>query len=200
MFRSLHMKLVMIMVLLIVSLMAVVGTFLINSTVRFYVNDFYEQINRVTGENSLLASVLQVEGSNETAPQTYDPSHYAIEAAAAQDYGMFYQREMSFRKLLRYPPFTEMLCVRFQSEKEEAVIRASEEAAEYLKPFAEEKGVELIGPCNPSLYKVNDNYRKILYMKHPSHDIIIGMRELLRNHLQQGPFARDVLLGFDLEI
>ncbi len=132
--------------------------------------------------------------------QTYDPSHYAIEAAAAQDYGMFYQREMSFRKLLRYPPFTEMLCVRFQSEKEEAVIRASEEAAEYLKPFAEEKGVELIGPCNPSLYKVNDNYRKILYMKHPSHDIIIGMRELLRNHLQQGPFARDVLLGFDLEI
>ena len=77
MFRSLHMKLVMIMVLLIVSLMAVVGTFLINSTVRFYINDFYEQINRVTGENSLLASVLQVEGSNETAPQTYDPSQTA---------------------------------------------------------------------------------------------------------------------------
>lgn len=74
MFRSLHLNLAMIMVLLIVSLMAVVGAFLINSTVRFYINDFYNQINRVTGENSLLSSVIQAEGSNETAPKTYDPS------------------------------------------------------------------------------------------------------------------------------
>ena len=43
MFRSLHMKLVLIMVLLIVSLMTVVGAFLMNSVVRFYLNDFNER-------------------------------------------------------------------------------------------------------------------------------------------------------------
>ena len=42
MFRSLHMKLVLIMVLLIVSLMTVVGAFLVNSVVAFYVRDFYD--------------------------------------------------------------------------------------------------------------------------------------------------------------
>ena len=36
MLRSVHMKLVMIMVLLILSLMTVVGTFLINSVMAFY--------------------------------------------------------------------------------------------------------------------------------------------------------------------
>lgn len=47
MFRSLHMKLVLILVLLIVSVMAVVGTFLINSVNTFYLDSFYEQAQSV---------------------------------------------------------------------------------------------------------------------------------------------------------
>ncbi len=47
MFRSLHMKLVLILVLLIVSVMAVVGTFLINSVSSFYLDSFYEQVQSV---------------------------------------------------------------------------------------------------------------------------------------------------------
>ena len=38
--RSLHLKLVLIMVLLIVSLMVVVGAFLMNSVTGYYINDF----------------------------------------------------------------------------------------------------------------------------------------------------------------
>ena len=47
MLRSLHMKLVMIMVLLILSLMMVVGAFLINSVTAFYLEDFYSQMHDV---------------------------------------------------------------------------------------------------------------------------------------------------------
>lgn len=47
MFRSLHMKLVLILVLLIVSVMAVVGTFLINSVSNFYLDDFQQQVEDV---------------------------------------------------------------------------------------------------------------------------------------------------------
>ena len=46
MFRSLHMKLVLILILLIVSVMVVMGTFLINSVGNYYLRDFYD---RVTG-------------------------------------------------------------------------------------------------------------------------------------------------------
>lgn len=42
--RSLHMKLVLIMILLVTSLMLVAGAFLINSVGRFYLNDFYKQM------------------------------------------------------------------------------------------------------------------------------------------------------------
>lgn len=41
MFRSLHMKLMLIMTLLIISLMTVVGAFLINSVANYYTQDFY---------------------------------------------------------------------------------------------------------------------------------------------------------------
>ena len=47
MFRSLHMKLVLIMTLLIVSLMTVVGAFLTNSVSRYYMDDFYSQMETV---------------------------------------------------------------------------------------------------------------------------------------------------------
>ena len=53
MLRSLHMKLVMIMVLLILSLMTVVGAFLINSVMAFYLEDFYNQMSDVFSRESL---------------------------------------------------------------------------------------------------------------------------------------------------
>ena len=54
MLRSLHMKLVMIMILLILSLMMVVGAFLINSVTAFYLEDFYSQMADVFGDPLLL--------------------------------------------------------------------------------------------------------------------------------------------------
>lgn len=68
MFRSLHMKLVLILVLLIVSVMAVVGTFLINSVSNFYLEDFQKQVEDVFSqkddENPLVefASLANGEG------------------------------------------------------------------------------------------------------------------------------------------
>ena len=46
-FRSLHMKLMLIMTLLIISLMTVVGAFLVNSVSGFYLDQFYTQMQSV---------------------------------------------------------------------------------------------------------------------------------------------------------
>ena len=57
MLRSLHTKLVMIMVLLILSLMTVVGAFLVNSVTAFYLEEFYTQMADVFGDQSLIADL-----------------------------------------------------------------------------------------------------------------------------------------------
>ncbi len=52
--RSLHSKLVMIMVLLILALMLVVGAFLMNSVTAFYLEDFYSQVAEVFSDPGLV--------------------------------------------------------------------------------------------------------------------------------------------------
>ena len=64
MLRSLHTKLVMIMVLLILSLMLVVGAFLINSVAAFYLEDFYTQVSDVF-KDPLLKHDLETETEGE---------------------------------------------------------------------------------------------------------------------------------------
>ena len=49
MFRSLHMKLTLILLLLITSLMAVVGAFLTTSVTSFYIDSFYQQMSSAFG-------------------------------------------------------------------------------------------------------------------------------------------------------
>ena len=49
MFRSLHMKLAMIMLMLVASQMTIVGTFLTTGVSGFYMNGFYRQLNSVFG-------------------------------------------------------------------------------------------------------------------------------------------------------
>ncbi|MBO4915296.1 MAG: HAMP domain-containing protein [Oscillospiraceae bacterium] len=68
MFRSLHMKLVMILILLITSLMTVVGAFLMISVTNFYINDFYEQMSETFADPSF-ADALRSEAAQENGAQ-----------------------------------------------------------------------------------------------------------------------------------
>jgi two-component system sensor histidine kinase VicK len=66
--RSLHMKLVLIMVLLIVSLMVVVGAFLMNSVTSYYITDFYTQMATAFGQDNVdFVRDLQTASEEETS-------------------------------------------------------------------------------------------------------------------------------------
>lgn len=43
--------------------------------------------------------------------QTYTPGHYAVLAAAEQDYARFYGMEIKYRKAMEYPPFSDLIQV-----------------------------------------------------------------------------------------
>lgn len=74
MFRSLHMKLVLILLLLITSLMTIVGAFMMTSITSFYIDEFYQQIEKVFGgsnpSNIDFVNTLRQEASQENGIQT----------------------------------------------------------------------------------------------------------------------------------
>ena len=47
----------------------------------------------------------------EVVIQTYQPDHYAIRCAAAQDYEPFVREEIAFRSLMGYPPCGRLLAI-----------------------------------------------------------------------------------------
>ena len=59
-------------------------------------------------------------------------------------------------------------------------------------------GYEVIGPVEDSPYKLNDNYRKILYMKHESYDILLKIRNSARKRETIPDLFRNVFVQYDL--
>ena len=89
MFRSLHMKLVLILVLMIISVMAVVGTFLINSVNTFYLDSFYEQMQNVFNQSSTMDS-LKDAAAEQGAPGLQTVIEARESALGIDDYRNYY--------------------------------------------------------------------------------------------------------------
>ena len=74
MFRTLHMKLVLILLLLITSLMTIAGAFMMTSITSFYIDEFYQQIERVFGDsdpaNAAFVNSLRQEAAQEGGVET----------------------------------------------------------------------------------------------------------------------------------
>jgi len=95
--------------------------------------------------------------------QTINPDHYAIRFAAAQNYELFYQKEIQFRRLMRYPPFSVLANVLLRSPRREEALKRSAELSERLTPPPE--GLKILGPAEAPVPKLKNEYRYQLLIK-----------------------------------
>jgi len=107
--------------------------------------------------------------------QTINPDHYAIRFAAAQDYQGFYEKEMQFRRLMRYPPFSALANVLVRSDKQERALEMSTELGRLLDPAPE--GLKVLGPAEAPVVRLKSEYRYQLLIK-------AGNRKRLNETLQ----------------
>lgn len=134
----------------------------------------------------------------EVVIQTYSPEHYAIETAANQDYEAFYEAEISYRSIMGYPP-VEHLAAILITGKEEALL---ETASSYIKSYAERVNkheVGIIGPTSPSVGKVKDMYRRVIYLKHGQYDVLIDMKDKLEKYIEINPGFQNMWIQFDFD-
>ena len=145
------------------------------------------------------------ERPGEAVIQTYDPSHYAIETAAKQDYKAFYEEEIRYRELMGYPPAEQLLAV-FVSGEDEALL---EKGCHYLREYilrvirhlsgaGSIKGgspdvqtdrtgayaAGVIGPASPGIDKIKDVYRRVIYVKAERYDILVGIKDRVEKYIE----------------
>lgn len=99
--------------------------------------------------------------------QTYFPDHYAIQDAVKQDYPAFFERELHFRRVMAYPPFTSLANVIVRDTSLEKAIQWSRELSQYFAPHNGEK-VRVLGPAAAPLAKLKREHRFQFLLKSKS--------------------------------
>ncbi len=115
--------------------------------------------------------------------QTYRPEHYAVRAAAEQNYGLFIRSEMAFREAAGYPPALHLLTLQISALDEGVLERTAEILGRVLLAEAGSSGALVIGPVNAAVYKVHDYFRKLIYLKHSSYDILLKIKSRAEERL-----------------
>ncbi len=112
--------------------------------------------------------------------QTINPDHYAIRLAAAQDYSLFYEKELQFRRLMRYPPFVALANVLVRAEKQEDALRMSGEVAGLLQQGQE--NLKVIGPAEAPVPRLKNEFRYQMLIKSGSRTLLNETLHRLRNY------------------
>lgn len=98
--------------------------------------------------------------------QSYSSTHYAILAAQRHDYLSFYNREIAFRKQLRYPPFSRMVNILLQGQDEDFTREIAAQMANTLRNAPQDQyRVAVLGPSPAALTKLRNKYRFQLLLK-----------------------------------
>lgn len=129
--------------------------------------------------------------------QTYQPEHYSIRAAAAQDYPAFFDEEIGYRELMDYPPAYHMMAIHASCPEEERLEQAMEYIRRFLLRFHVEPRVQLIGPARESVAKISDLYRFVLYVKASSPEVLFSLRERLERYIEINSGFSNIYIQFD---
>ena len=94
--------------------------------------------------------------------QTYSPDNYAVQAAAGHDYSDFYNREVTYRRELHYPPFTRLARLVYIHTNDD---RCRQEAERMKKVLIAEKtargiaGIDILGPGPAYINRLRGRFR-----------------------------------------
>ena len=129
--------------------------------------------------------------------QTYQPEHYCIQTAAAQDYDSFYSQEIRFRQMLHYPPDRQMMVMLAEGEHDQQTGQAVQKLRE-IAGEADFEAVEFIGPSRAGIAKAKDLYRYTMYMKHQDIKELMRLRDFLEGYLKWSQQFSNIYFTFDI--
>jgi primosomal protein N' (replication factor Y) len=136
------------------------------------------------------------EQAGEAVVQTIYPDHYSIQLACRQDYPAFFEREMHFRKSMRYPPVVSLINVVVRGKTFTAAMDDASLVAQKLR-VADPRLMHyrVLGPAPAPLGKLRGEYRVQFLIKGTNRR---KMRESLLAALADNqPLARRITVDVD---
>ena len=113
----------------------------------------------------------------------------------------FLEQEIVYRKLMGYPPVANMASVLLQCSGESELEMATESVVQLIRKVKEQKYNELfvIGPADPPVSKINDIYRKIIYLKSDNRVHLIRLKDYLEYVINSSQNFKNINVQFDFK-
>jgi primosomal protein N' (replication factor Y) len=132
----------------------------------------------------------------EAIVQTLYPEHYSIKLACQQDYAAFYEREIEFRRQMRYPPVVALINAVVRARTFKAAMDDGGDLADALRRTASShQNLRVLGPAPAPLGKLRGEFRAQLLVKGANRR---AMREVLVAAVSHRPeLQRRVVIDID---
>lgn len=135
--------------------------------------------------------------SGEVVIQTYSPDEPCIQAASKQDYVEFYNQEITFRSMMKYPPTYNMVAILISGADSELCENAAKDIANRIRKSNVE-GLYTIGATQASISKINDIYRYVIYMKHENYDKLVYVKNAIERYIDKfSIYKKSISVQFD---
>jgi primosomal protein N' (replication factor Y) (superfamily II helicase) len=113
--------------------------------------------------------------------QTFQPEHYAIQAAAGHNYKAFYQRELEHRRQLGYPPFARLVRLEYRHTDPDQAERAAQGMAAQIRTWIvndDRRATQVIGPVPCFFSRVAGAYHWQIVLRGPDPVSLLVGRQL----------------------
>ena len=97
--------------------------------------------------------------------QTLYPEHYSIQLACRQDYPAFYERELQFRRAMRYPPLVSIINTIVRSRTFAGAMDDAADLVQRLRAESDRAGFRILGPAPAPLGRLRGEYRAQFLLK-----------------------------------
>ncbi|MGI6457551.1 MAG: replication restart helicase PriA [bacterium] len=126
--------------------------------------------------------------AGEVFVQTYCPDHYSVQLAISQNYNTFYEKEIRYRQLIGFPPFSRLVLWRVEGNTEELARGKAWELYHILyNGLKHVPEVTILPPVEAPLYRLRDYYRWQVALKSRTYKAFrpLLQSEELQQFLQQ---------------
>ncbi|MGN0181487.1 MAG: primosomal protein N' [Candidatus Ornithomonoglobus sp.] len=170
----------------------------VSADTMLHINDFrsgertFDTLEQVSGRAG------RGEKGGRAIIQTYDPDNFAIKLVKSHDYITFYNKTCAERRAMWYPPFSEMICIRFTDTDNERTRRAAFRFRELFGDIAKiQQRVAVLGPIPSQIAKIKNQYRWQIIIKCDAMDELNGRLSAAQRGLKEDKRYESVVVSID---
>ena len=128
--------------------------------------------------------------------QVLHPEHYAVQAALANDYGVFYEKEARFRQWMHYPPFAAMACIQVRHTEQDRVLQMTSRIGHVLEKLVppDASGLRVLGPAPAPVARIKTEFRYQFLLKGSSRRRLSEILRTVRTFAREQKYPATALV------